>query len=65
MTFISAFATATMAFIASVLNYRFGWYVEPKPMPTAITEQPTTLSGREKIGLNGGGDEKVGESDDH
>lgn len=65
MTFISAFATATVALFASVLNYRFGWYVDPKPMPTAITDQQTTFSGREEMGLKGGGDKNAGESDDH
>jgi len=67
MTFISAFATATaiVALIASVLNYRFGWYVGTKPMSTAITDQRTTCSGREEIGLKEGDGENAGESDGH
>jgi hypothetical protein len=65
MTFISAFATATVALIASVLNCRFGWYAAPKTVPTAITDQRTAFSDREESALKGGGGENAGEFDGH
>jgi hypothetical protein len=65
MTFVSAFATATAALIASVLNCRFGWYADSKIVPTAITDQQTAFSDGEESGLKEGDGENVGESDGH
>lgn len=63
MTLTSALTTATVALIASVLNSRFGWYVDPKSLPTVVTEQRTACSGREESGLKGGSGENAAESD--
>lgn len=65
MTLTSALTTATVALIASVLNSRFGWYVDPKSVPAAVTEQRTACLGREESGLKEGGGEKAAKSGGH
>jgi hypothetical protein len=65
MTSISALTTATVALIASVLNSRFGWYVDPKTMPAATADQRTTFCGQEESGLKRGCSENAAESGGH
>ena len=65
MTFISGLTTATVALIASVLNCRFGWYVDPKTMPAATADQRTAFWGQEESGLKKGGSENAAESGGH
>lgn len=65
MTSISALTTATVALIASVLNSRFGWYVDPKTMPAATADQRATFCGQEESGLKRGSSENTAESGGH
>jgi hypothetical protein len=64
MTFISALTTATVALIASVLNCRSGWYVDPKTVPATTADQRTVFRGQEGSGLKEGGGENTAESGD-
>ena len=65
MTFTSALITATVALIASVLNCRFGWYVDPKTVPTATADQRTVVWGREESEVKRGDGENAAGSGGH